>query len=63
VRPALIRIAHQHGYAVVEARAHHWPGPSARFSLIDLDGLEQLGPHMTWRLPGHLVNNPPRSCA
>ena len=52
VRPALIHTAHQHGYAVVEAHAHDRPRPSTRFSPIDLDGLEQLGPHMTWRLPG-----------
>lgn len=52
VRPAVIRTAHQHGYAVVEAHAHDWPGPSTRFSSTDLDGLQQLGPHMTWRLPG-----------
>jgi hypothetical protein len=52
VRPALIRTAHQHGYAVAEAHAHGWPGPSTQFSPTDLDGLEQLGPHMTWRLPG-----------
>lgn len=52
VRPALIRAAHQHGYAVVEAHAHSWPGPSTRFSPTDIDGLQKLGPHMTWRLPG-----------
>jgi hypothetical protein len=52
VRPAVIRTAHQHGYAVVEAHAHDRPGPSTRFSSTDLDGLQQLGPHMTWRLPG-----------
>ncbi|MDG4787695.1 hypothetical protein O7626_17410 [Micromonospora sp. WMMD1102] len=52
VRPAVIRTAHQHRYAVVEAHAHDWPGPSTRFSPTDLDGLQQLGPHMTWRLPG-----------
>ena len=52
VRPALIRTAHEHGYAVVEAHAHGWPGSSTRFSPTDLDGLEQLGPHMIWRLPG-----------
>jgi hypothetical protein len=52
VRPNVIRMAHQHGYAVVEAHAHGWPGPSTRFSRTDLDGLQQLGPHMTWRLPG-----------
>jgi hypothetical protein len=52
VRPAVIRTAHQHGYAVVEAHAHDWPGLVTRFSSTDLDGLRQLGPHMTWRLPG-----------
>jgi hypothetical protein len=52
VRPALIQTAHQHGYAVVEAHAHDWPGPSTRFSRTDLDGLEQLGPHMIWRVAG-----------
>jgi hypothetical protein len=36
----------------VEAHAHRWLGPSTRFSPTDLDGLQQLGPHMTWRLPG-----------
>jgi hypothetical protein len=52
VRPAVIRTAHQHGYAVAEAHAHNWPGPSTQFSWTDLDGLQRLGPHMTWRLPG-----------
>jgi hypothetical protein len=52
VRPAVIRTAYRYGYAVVEAHAHDWPGPSTRFSSTDLDGLQQLGPHMTWRLPG-----------
>lgn len=52
VRPELIRTAHEHGYAVVEAHAHDWPGPRTQFSGIDLDGLCELGPHMTWRLPG-----------
>lgn len=52
VRPDLIRTAHEHGYAVVEAHAHAWPGPGTQFSAIDLDGLRELGPHMTWRLPG-----------
>ena len=37
---------------MVEAHAHDWPGPSTRFSRTDLDGLQSLGPHMTWRLPG-----------
>lgn len=52
VRPGLIRTAHANGFAVVEAHAHDWPGPNTRFSNIDLDGLRDLGPHMTWRLPG-----------
>ena len=52
VRPTVIRAAHAHGYAVVEAHAHSWPGPRTRFSPTDLLGLHNLGPHMTWRLPG-----------
>jgi hypothetical protein len=52
VRPELIRTAHQHGYAVVEAHTHDWPGARTRFSTTDLDGLGDIGPHMTWRLPG-----------
>jgi hypothetical protein len=52
VRPELIRTAHQNGYAVVEAHAHDWPDARTRFSITDLDGLGDLGPHMTWRLPG-----------
>jgi hypothetical protein len=52
VRPELIRIAHQHRYAVTEAHAHDWPGPGTRFSTVDLNGLSDLGPHMTWRLDG-----------
>src|SRR5436853_7873900 len=50
VRPELIRTAHLNGYAVVEAHAHDWPGARTRFSSTDLDGLGDLGPHMTWRL-------------
>jgi hypothetical protein len=52
VRPELIRTAHHYGYAVIEAHAHNWPGMGTRFSRTDLDGLRDLGPHMTWRLPG-----------
>lgn len=52
VRPHLIQHAHQHGYGLVEAHEHGWPGTRTRFSGIDLDGLADLGPHMTWRLPG-----------
>jgi hypothetical protein len=52
VRPELILTAHRHGYAVVEAHAHGWPGNDTRFSSTDLDGLRDLGPHMIWRLPG-----------
>jgi hypothetical protein len=52
VRPAMIRTGHEQGCAVVEAHAHQRPGPSTEFSSTDLDGLQQLGPHMTWRLPG-----------
>jgi hypothetical protein len=51
-RLGLICVAHEHGNAVVEAHAHDWPGPNTRFSPVDLDGLGELGPHMTWRLPG-----------
>jgi hypothetical protein len=51
IRPQLIRAAHEHGYALVEAHAHHWPGLGTQFSSTDLDGLLELGPHMTWRLP------------
>jgi hypothetical protein len=52
VRPGVIRAAHEQHFAVVEAHAHGWRGPSTRFSYVDLDGLQELGPHMTWRLPG-----------
>lgn len=52
VRPHLIQHAHHHGHGLVEAHEHAWPGPRTRFSGIDLDGLADLGPHMTWRLPG-----------
>ncbi|GAA1646511.1 hypothetical protein ACFQY4_05400 [Catellatospora bangladeshensis] len=52
VRPQLIRTAHEHDYGIVEAHAHLWRGPRTQFSDIDLDGLRELGPHMTWRLPG-----------
>src|SRR6266511_4407997 len=52
VRPELIRTAHHNEYAVVEAHAHDWPGARTRLSLTDLDGLGDVGPHMTWRLPG-----------
>lgn len=51
VRPEVIRAAHQQENAVVEAHAHGWPGHETGFSRTDLDGLQDLGPHMTWRLP------------
>ena len=52
VRPAVIRTAQKNGCAVVESHAHHWPGPGTRFSRTDLTGLDELGPHMLWRLRG-----------
>jgi hypothetical protein len=53
VRPAVIRKAHAQQHALVEAHAHHRPGRATRFSRTDLEGLDALGPHMTWRLPQH----------
>jgi hypothetical protein len=52
VRPAVIRTAHDNGYAVVETHAHRWPGARTRFSRTDVAGLDELGPHMLWRLAG-----------
>jgi hypothetical protein len=48
-RAAIIKKAHQLGVSIIEAHSH--PGPwQAAFSKADLMGLEQLVPHMWWRL-------------
>jgi hypothetical protein len=52
VRPRVIKHAHEHKWAVVEAHSHYWPGNRTRFSDYDLDGLREFAPHMLWRLPG-----------
>lgn len=52
VRPHLIQTAHRNGNGLVEAHEHGRPMRGTQFSGTDLDGLAELGPHMTWRLPG-----------
>ena len=53
VLQGMIVRAHQTGTALIEAHSHPFArGPQIRFSRIDCEGLEQVGPHVSWRLPG-----------
>ena len=45
--------AHKTNTTLVEAHSHPLTkGPRVRFSSLDCEGLADLGPQMTWRLPG-----------
>ena len=45
--------AHRTNTALVEAHSHPFTrGPRVRFSSLDCEGLADIGPHLSWRLPG-----------
>ena len=45
--------AHRTNTALIEAHSHPFArGPRVRFSAFDCEGLADLGPHVSWRLPG-----------
>ena len=45
--------AHRTNTALVEAHSHPFTrGPQVRFSPLDCAGLADIGPQMSWRLPG-----------
>lgn len=49
----MILRAHQTNTALVEAHSHPFAeGPRVRFSPLDCEGLADIGPHVSWRLPG-----------
>lgn len=49
----MILNAHRTSTALVEAHSHPFTrGPSVRFSPLDCEGLADVGPHVSWRLPG-----------
>ena len=49
----MILRAHQTNTALIEAHSHPFArGSHIRFSRIDYAGLEEVGPHVSWRLPG-----------
>lgn len=50
IRPRVIRHAHAHNLAVIEAHSHYWTGET-RFSPYDLRNLHDFAAHMLWRLP------------
>ena len=44
--------AHRTNTALIEAHSHpRTRGPHVRFSSFDVDGLAEVGPHVSWRLP------------
>jgi hypothetical protein len=51
VLPEVIQYAHSDKSAVTEVHNHPFSGPDTAFSGYDLLGLEDLAPHMLWRLP------------
>ena len=49
----MILRAHRTDTALVEAHSHPFTrGPHVRFSPLDCEGLVDVGPHVSWRLPG-----------
>lgn len=49
----MILRAHETNTALVEAHSHPFTeGPCVGFSLLDCDGLADIGAHVSWRLPG-----------
>ena len=49
----MILRAHRNNTALVEAHSHPFVrGPCVRFSPLDCEGLADVGPHVSWRLPG-----------
>ena len=49
----MILRAHRTNTALVEAHSHPFTrGPRVRFSPLDCEGLANVGPHVSWRLPG-----------
>ena len=49
----MILRAHRTDTALVEAHSHPFTrGPHVRFSPLDQKGLADVGPHVSWRLPG-----------
>lgn len=51
LQAAIVR-GHCTGTALVEAHTHPSSrGRRVRFSRLDCDGLKEVGPHVTWRLP------------
>ena len=45
--------AHRTDTALIEVHSHPFTeGPRVRFSEFDCRGLAEIGPHMSWRLPG-----------
>jgi len=49
----MILHAHSTNTALVEAHSHPFTrGPRVRFSPLDCEGLADVGPHVSWRLPG-----------
>lgn len=49
----MILRAHKTNTALVEAHSHPFTrGPRVRFSSLDCEGLAEIGPHVSWRLPG-----------
>lgn len=50
-RVALIKKAHKLGASIIELHSHPFPGKwAAAFSLADRSGLQDIVPHMWWRL-------------
>ena len=49
----MILFAHQTNAALIEAHSHPFArGSHVRFSRLDHEGLAEVGPHVSWRLPG-----------
>ena len=49
----MILRAHRTNTALVEAHSHPFTkGPRVHFSPLDCEGLADVGPHVSWRLPG-----------
>ena len=49
----MILRAHRTNTALVEAHSHPFTrGRRVRFSPLDCEGLSDIGPHVSWRLPG-----------
>ena len=45
--------AHRTNTTLIETHSHPFTlGPRVRFSPFDCEGLADIGPHVTWRLPG-----------